>query len=191
MSDEFDDFEDEFEGDEPEPEPVPLDRAEAARIRRDLDDLMTFRHTFEREGYKGVALFCQDCAEEHFYGWQMLEHNLRALLESGEIPVHEPAFDPKPDDYIDWEYAQGYLDGLADAGGEALPTQTTPSGGCPFCGVELPGGGEHTVYCPTCGTHLGPARIARALLDRGWEAQDVHDLLRGARIPPLQGLPDD
>lgn len=174
--------------DETGPGPVPLDRHEAARVRRDLDDLAAFRHTFEPEGYKGVSLFCHDCVEEHFYGWEMLEHNLRALLESGQTPVHEPAFDPRPDEYVDWEYAQGYLDGLADAGSPTLPAQITPSGGCPFCGVELPEGGEHTTYCPTCGTHLGPARIARALLERGWSNEDVIELLRAARVPPLRGL---
>src|SRR5688500_4092331 len=100
MDDEFEDFDEDLP-------PVPLDRREAARVRRDLDDLAAFRHTFEPEGFKGVSLFCQDCVEEHFYGWEMLEHNLRALLESGETPVHEPAYDPKPDEYIDWEYAQG------------------------------------------------------------------------------------
>lgn len=183
MDDEFEDFDDDLP-------PVPLDRREAARVRRDLDDLAAFRHTFEPEGFKGVSLFCQDCVEEHFYGWEMLEHNLRALLESGETPVHEPAYDPKPDEYIDWEYAQGYLDGLADAGVPVLPTHLTPSGGCPFCGVELPEGGDNALYCPTCGNHLGPARIAQALLERGWSVEDVSDLLRGARVPPLRGMPE-
>jgi hypothetical protein len=134
-------------------------------------------------------MFCQDCLEEHYYGWEMLSHNLRALLESGETPVHEPAYDPQPDEYIDWEYAQGYLDGLADAGVPMLAPHTAPAGGCPFCGNPLPGAGKEAVYCPTCGTHLAPARIARALLDRGWKVDEVADLLRAARVPPLRGLP--
>lgn len=189
MEDEFDDeFDDEHDEHGPHP-PMPLDRREAARVRRDLDDLAAFRHTFEPEGFKGVSLFCQDCVEEHFYGWQMLEHNLRALLESGETPVHEPAFDPRPDEYVDWEYAQGYLDGMADAGAPVLPTHTTLPGGCPFCGAELPGDTAQIIHCPTCGAHLGPARIARALIDRGWSNDDVVELLRGARVPPLRGLP--
>jgi hypothetical protein len=191
--DDFDDAEEfgEFDDETDEVRPRPLDRHEAARVRRDLDDLAAFRHTFEPEGFKGVSVFCQDCIEEHFYGWEMLEHNLKALLESGETPVHEPAYDPKPDEYIDWEYAQGYLDGLADAGTPVLPAQTAPSGGCPFCGVELPGAApDQLLYCPTCGTHLGPARIARALIDRGWTVADVVELFRGARLPPLRGLPE-
>jgi hypothetical protein len=182
-----DDFDDGTEDDDVAP--VPLDRREAARVRRDLDDLAAFRHTFEAEGFKGVSLFCDDCLTDHFYGWEMLEHNLRALLESGETPMHEPAYDPSPEDYVDWDYAQGYLDGMADAGGPVLPVHATPVGGCPFCGVALPDGGEPVVHCPTCGTHLGPARIAKALLERGWAAADVTELLRGARVPPLRELP--
>ena len=46
-----DDFEDE------EVEPIPLDRAEAARVRRDLEDLAAFRSTFEGEGFRGVSMF--------------------------------------------------------------------------------------------------------------------------------------
>ena len=188
MSDEYDEFgEDEYPDDEPGP--ARLDRHEAALVKRDLDDLSAFRHTFEPEGFKGVSLFCADCAEEHYYGWEMLEHNLTALLQSGETPVHEPAFDPRPEEYVNWEYAQGYLDGLADAGAPALPPLTTPTGGCPFCGVELPGEPQHAVYCPTCGTHLGPARIAVALLEQGWSTEDVETLLRAARVAPLRGLP--
>jgi hypothetical protein len=192
MGDEFDDeFDEAFddEGDDGGEHPMPLDRREAARVRRDLDDLAAFRRTFEPQGFKGVSLFCQDCVEEHFYGWQMLEHNLRALLESGETPVHEPAFDPRPEEYIDWEYALGYLDGLSDAGSPTLPAQTTISGGCPFCGASMPDDTDQVVYCAACGTHLAPARIARALLDEGWSADAVGTLLRGAHVPPLRGLP--
>ncbi len=39
--------------------------------------------------------------------------------------------------------------------------------------------------------YLGPARIARALLDRGWADEDVVELLRGARVLLLRGLPED
>jgi hypothetical protein len=191
MAEHNDDRDDEFEEfDEDDVPARPLDRHEAARVRRDLDDLTAFRHTFEPEGFKGVSVFCQDCVEEHFYGWEMLEHNLKALLESGETPVHEPAYDPKPDEYVDWEYAQGYLDGLADAGTPVIPAQLTLTGGCPFCGVELPQPSDQLLYCPTCGTHLGPARIAHALLDRGWPVDEVVELFRGARLPPLRSLPE-
>jgi len=171
--------------------PIPLDRREAASVKRDLEDLSAFRRIFEPERIKGVSLYCQDCLEEHFYGWDMLENNLRALLESGETPVHEPAYDPRPDEYVDWEYAQGYLDGMADAGGPPLARLTTVGDFCPFCGEALPEHGERAVYCPACGTGLAPARMARALLKRGWATRDVEDLLRLARVPPMRGLPAD
>jgi hypothetical protein len=185
MSDdeEFDDY------DEDEEAPVPLDRREAASVRRDLEDLAAFKKVFEPEGLKGVSLYCQDCLEEHFYGWDMLENNLRALLESGETPVHEPAYDPRPDEYVDWEYAQGYCDGIADAGGSPLAKLTEIGADCPFCGEPLPDRGERAAYCPACGTALAPARMARALLDRGWTPRDVEDLLRAARVPAMRGLP--
>ena len=178
--DDMDEFDEEYER-------VPLDRDEAARVKRDLDDLAAFRRTFQPEGFRGVSMFCADCAEEHFYEWAMLEENLRALLESGEVPVHEPAFDPKPDEYVDWEYAQGYLDGLAD-GGSPLLSVHAPEGTCPHCGHTLPAGGDEALYCPACGTSLSAARIAKALLDKGWSREDIGELLRGARVPPLRGL---
>ncbi len=177
---------DEYDEDEEDGPPVPLDRREAASVRRDLDDLSAFRRAFEPEGFKGVSLFCQDCLEEHFYGWDMLEHNLRALLESGETPVHEPAYDPRPDEYVDWEYAQGYLDGSADAAGPTVSTLLAVADDCPFCAQPLPDAGRSSAFCPSCGTSLAPARIARALVDRGWEAHDVEELLRAARVPPLR-----
>jgi len=180
MNDEFDD--------EDHDEPIPLDRAEAAKVRRDLEDLASFRQTFEGEGFRGVSMFCADCVEDHYYDWAILESNLNALLESGEVPVHEPAYDPKPDEYVDWEYAQGYLDGLADAGAPVLPPHLDETGGCPHCGSGLTNPAE-AVFCGNCGMHLGAARLARALLDRGWTPESVSDLLRGARVPPLRGLP--
>jgi hypothetical protein len=190
--DDFDDdeFDDGLEDDDEAFEPRPLDREEADRVRRDLEDLAAFRRTFEPEGFKGVSVFCEDCVEEHFYGWQMLEENLTALLASGETPVHEPAFAPRPEDYVDWQYAQGYLDGLSDADVPPLPTYRTPEGGCPWCSATLPTDETATRYCPSCGSHLGPARIARALLAKGWEAAEVAGLLRDAGLPQLRGLPD-
>jgi len=191
MSDEYDEYDDEPDQDfeDGEHRPRRLDRREAAMVRRDLEDLAAFRNTFESGGFKGVSLFCDDCAEDHFYGWDMLEHNLRSLLDSGEAPMHEPAYDPRPEEYVGWEYAQGYLDGLADAGAPVLPLPNSTVSGCPFCGNDLPEDGERAVYCPACGRHLGPARIARALMDHGWETADGVELFRAARIPPLRGLP--
>ncbi len=43
--------------------------------------------------------------------WDLLAGNLQELLDAGESPVHEPAFDPNPDEYVTWDYARGFLDG--------------------------------------------------------------------------------
>ncbi len=191
VMDEFGDDHDHDDEDafgEGEHRPARLDRNEAAIVRRDLEDLAAFRQAFEPEGFKGVSLFCADCVEEHFYEWDMLEHNLTALLESGETPVHEPAFDPRPDEYVDWEYAQGYLDGLSDAGAPANAGVTLGEGSCPFCGAALPDGDQDPAFCSTCGHNLGPARMAHTLLARGWSKEDVAELLRAARVPPLRHL---
>ena len=169
-----DDFDDDFE-------PQPLERHEAALVRRDIDDLVAFRRTFEPEGYKGVSMFCADCVEEHYYGWDMLEGNLRSLLESGDYPVHEPPYDPRPEDYVNWEYAQGYIDGLVDTSPPPLPLRAP--GACPFCGIELNGVPEASVYCPGCGTMLGIARLADALRERGMGTEELRELLQGARLP--------
>ena len=166
--------------DEHDDEPQPLDRREADLVRRDMRDLAAFRETFEPDGYKGVSLYCADCAEEHFYGWDMLEGNLRTLLESGESPVHEPPFDPRPDDYVDWEYARGYLDGLMDS--EVLPLTARRDGRCPFCDADI---GELTAapFCPACGTALGLVRLADELVNQGMATDDVQALLRDAGLP--------
>jgi predicted RNA-binding Zn-ribbon protein involved in translation (DUF1610 family) len=185
-----DDFDDEDFDEDADFEPRPLEPEEAERVRRDLEDLAAFRRTFEPEGYKGVSVFCEDCVEEHFYGWQMLEENLTALLASGETPVHEPAYAPRPEDYVDWQYAQGYLDGLADSEVPPIPAYQTADGGCPYCGGPLPDEEAEVRYCPSCGTHMGTARVARALLGKGWKPAEVADLLRAAHLPQVRGLVD-
>jgi hypothetical protein len=108
--DELDGFDDEGFDDEP------LDEHETAMIQQDLTDLADFEATFRPEGYRGVAVWCPDCVEEHYYPWDMLRENLQLLLDTGETPVHEPAFAPEPDRYIQWDYARGYVDALRDAG---------------------------------------------------------------------------
>ena len=185
--DEFDDgYDDEYsdEYDEEDEDHLSrLDGEEAVLVRRDLDDLAAFRATFEPEGFKGVSLYCTDCGEEHYYEWDMLEHNLAALLESGATPVHEPAFDPHPDEYVNWEYAQGYVDGLSDADPSAHHGGSLADGQCPFCAAGLPEEPEAVTFCPACGQHLGPARLAEVLEAEGWSRDDVDSLLSLARLP--------
>ena len=178
---EFEDFDDEDFDEEPEP----LSADEVASVRRDLEDLAVFRRIFAPQGFKGVSMYCTDCMEEHFHGWDMLENSLRALLDSGEYPVHEPAFSPRPDEYVDWEYARGYADGLSDASGPPARQLATIGAACPYCDGPLPQDGVAASYCPSCGASLAPARITKALLSRGWSAEQVEELLRTARVSPV------
>ncbi|MGN0101262.1 MAG: DUF5319 domain-containing protein [Dietzia sp.] len=90
----------------------PLDADERRAIEEDLADLAEFRRLLAPIGVKGVAVQCEDCAEEHYHEWDMLRANLMQLLEDGSLLPHEPAFDPIPDDYVTWEYCRGYSDAV-------------------------------------------------------------------------------
>jgi RNase P subunit RPR2 len=166
--DELDDFDDE-----------PLDEHETAMIQQDLTDLADFEATFRSEGYRGVAVWCPDCVEEHYYPWDMLRENLQLLLDTGETPVHEPAFAPEPDRYIQWDYARGYVDALRDAGvGDRLSL-----GRCGRCGLELPETMRQGNFCPRCGSPLLIERLADALRAVGLDDEQVSEALRRAGLP--------
>jgi hypothetical protein len=172
--DDFDGIEDEYEG-----EPVPLDEHESALVKQDLVDLASFEATFAAEGYRGVSVYCHDCAEEHYYPWELLRGNLELLLQTGETPVHEPAFAPDPDQYIPWEYARGYVDALSDVGVD----QRREVGSCPRCGFTVPVELAHANFCPRCSMPLFGARLADALLARGMDDEDVSTILREMGLP--------
>src|SRR5688572_20097043 len=99
-----------------EPQYEPLEGEERKNIEADLDDLKGMRATFEAQGMKGVVIACPDCGSDHYYGWDLLRENLEHMLETGEPRMHEPAFEPKEEDYLLWDYGKGYVDALADAG---------------------------------------------------------------------------
>ncbi|MFN2525991.1 MAG: DUF5319 family protein [Actinomycetota bacterium] len=92
-------------------EEAPLDEEEIQALRQDLVDVEILKDVLGPRGIKGTVFFCQDCEEDHYLTWDLLAGNLRELLDKGESPVHEPAFDPDPDDYVTWDYARGFLDG--------------------------------------------------------------------------------
>lgn len=156
-----------------------LDDHESALIRQDLVDLEAFEGTFRAEGFRGVSVFCQDCLEEHYYPWEMLRENLTTLLETGETPVHEPAFAPDPHQYIQWEYAKGYVDALTDAG----LTERAPIGTCPRCRFELPIELQQGNFCPRCGAPMAGARLRQALVGRGLAPEEVDLILREVGLP--------
>lgn len=175
QDDEFDEFDDDFD----HGEPLPLDDHESAMVQQDLVDLEAFEETFRAEGYRGVSVYCRDCEIEHYYPWELLRENLRLLLETGETPVHEPAFDPNPADYVPWEYARGYVDALNDAGVAArlaLP-------GCPTCGLDLPDEIGPANFCPRCATPLMGPRLVTALRARGISDDDTTSILHEIGLP--------
>ncbi len=94
-----------------EHDPVePLTDTERREVERDLDELLNFRIALEHQGVEGIAIECGDCGELHYFGWDLMAGNLRALLGEGRTHVHEPPFDPRPDAFVSWDYARGYTD---------------------------------------------------------------------------------
>lgn len=84
-------------------------------VLADLADLEVFRTLLEPLGVRGMSMECGDCGEPHYVAWDLLHANLRQLLEDGRPRVHEPAYGPDPEDYVSWEYARGYVDGVIDS----------------------------------------------------------------------------
>ena len=94
-----------------EHDPVePLSEDERSAVEADLDELAEFRHALEPISIDGIAIECADCGELHYFGWDLMAANLRALLGEGRTHVHEPAYDPCPEAYVSWDYARGYTD---------------------------------------------------------------------------------
>ncbi len=96
----------------------PLDDDEREALRQDLEDVGMLKNLLAPRGIKGVVFYCPDCDEDHYLAWGLLAGNLRHLLEDGESPVHEPAYEPDPDDYVSWDFARGFLDGYESSGEE-------------------------------------------------------------------------
>jgi hypothetical protein len=92
-------------------ENAPLEEDEKEALRQDLLDVQVLKEILGPQGIKGTAFYCSDCEEDHYLTWDLLAGNLSELLDAGESPVHEPAFEPDPDEYVSWEYARGFLHG--------------------------------------------------------------------------------
>ncbi len=92
--------------------PQPLTDDERRDVLADLAELTEFRATLSVQGVDGIVVDCGDCGEQHYFGWDLMAANLRALLGEGRTHVHEPAFAPDPDSYVSWDYARGYTDAV-------------------------------------------------------------------------------
>lgn len=111
---------DPFAGDPEDPaaalddgDPVePLLAEERMAIEEDLTDLTVYEALLGPRGVRGLVIHCEDCEVDHFHDWDMLRANLLQLLFDGSVRPHEPAFDPKPEDYVSWDYCRGFADAM-------------------------------------------------------------------------------
>lgn len=93
----------------------PLSEAERQDVLEDLADLEIYQALLSPIGIRGLVIECDECHEPHYFDWDLLRGNLRQLLDSGVPRVHEPAYNPNPEQYVSWDYARGYCDGVQDA----------------------------------------------------------------------------
>jgi hypothetical protein len=100
--------------DDPDDAAEPLSVEEREGVLADLEDLEVFRTLLEPRGVRGVVVDCGDCGEAHYFDWDLLQGNLRHLLDRGTTRVHEPAFEPDPEHYVPWDYAKGFSDAVLD-----------------------------------------------------------------------------
>ena len=163
-----------------EDEPLELDPAEREDIEADLEDLDGMRGVFEQQGVRGVVIACPDCGSNHYYDWDLLKENLEHMLRTGEPRMHEPAFEPREQDYLQWDYGKGYVDALTDAGIE--PGRRVELKDCPWCGVSLQ---PNYMFCPRCGRSLGPARLFQELVSTGMGEKYAKALLIRAGFEPF------
>lgn len=165
--DDFDDFED-------------IDEDEKEALQRDLLDVRTLKRVLGSRGIKGVVVFCPDCEIDHFLGWDLLAGNLEQMLDEGDPPVHEPAWDPNPNEYVTWDYARGFLDGFETDPGEEIRGKR-----CGYCGTKLSQDGRAALFCPACGANQATYKLILKLRSEGWEEERIEELLEatGFELP--------
>ncbi|HVL89456.1 MAG TPA: DUF5319 family protein [Actinomycetota bacterium] len=176
-----------------------IDPEERESILEDLEDLEAMRAVFEPRGYKGVVIVCSECGEDHYYEWEMLKESLEHMLETGEPRMHEPAFEPSPDEYVGWDYARGYLDAITEADADEMeppPEPPIPEASawlgdrtrCAYCRGRLPSKAwAEWSYCPFCQASLAPLRLVDQLASRGWDEDDIVALMDQCGFePPLE-----
>jgi hypothetical protein len=159
----------------------PIDAAERDALSQDLVDVKALKAVLSGRGVRGVVVFCPDCDEDHYLGWDLLAGNLQQILENGITPVHEPAWDPDPDEYVTWDYARGFLDGY-----ESYPEDRSLDQTCAWCGSSLSGTFDWA-YCPFCGKDFASVNLLVALRRQGWSNQRIEELFHecGLKLPVL------
>jgi hypothetical protein len=112
-------------GEDPDDADEPLSNEEREGLLEDLADLEVFQTLLEPRGVRGLVVDCEDCHESHYFAWELLRGNLRSLLDAGSPHVHEPAYGPDPADYVSWDYARGFADGVLSADDGEEPTEVS------------------------------------------------------------------
>jgi len=161
-------------------EPIELTSDEREDIEADLEDLAGMFAVFSSQGVKGVVIACQDCGQNHFYEWALLQDNLEHMLDTGEPRMHEPAFGIVEDEYIQWDYGKGYIDALADTG--LQPGRRVEVTSCPWCETPLD---ATFAFCPRCGRSLAAIRLYSELLGRGIDEREARAMLVRAGYEPF------
>ena len=161
-------------------EPLELDAQEREDIEADLEDLIGMRAVFEQQSVRGVVIACPDCGSNHYYDWDLLRENLEHMLSTGELRMHEPAFEPREEEYVLWDYGKGYVDALADAGVD--PLRPVELRHCPWCAAPVM---DEFAFCARCGRSLAPARLFHQLVGNGMDEREARALLTRAGFEPF------
>lgn len=96
--------------------PEPLSDEERKLVVEDLQDLEEFQRLLEPRGVRGICMDCAGCSEVHYYAWEIMRSNLVNMLQHDQSHVHEPPFDPRPEEFVTWDYASGYADAVSEMG---------------------------------------------------------------------------
>ena len=157
-----------------------IDAAEREALSQDLIDVKSLKAVLAAKGIRGVVVFCPDCDDDHYLGWDLLAGNLQQILDSGTTPVHEPAWEPDPDEYVTWDYARGFLDGY-----ESYVDEKGLSTLCAYCGSALAEPVSAWSFCPFCGKDFGPVNLLASLRRQGWDRKRITELFEesGMQLP--------
>ena len=94
--------------------------------------------------------------------------------------MHEPAYEPREDEYVAWDYAKGYVDALSDAGLESRSTVEATA--CGWCDTPVE---RQFAFCPRCGRPMAVVRMYRELVANGMSEQEVRSLMLRAGFEPF------
>lgn len=93
----------------------PLTEEERMSYLADLHMVSQFRAVLDPRGVRGIVFWCSGCEEKHYFDWDFLEASLQSAAYNGPHIAHEPGTHTDPEDYVTWDYALGFMNGLMEA----------------------------------------------------------------------------